>query len=142
VRQTQASSIADGVNASFKSVVERRVANARKELEASVASEAAPETPTPTPLRRRRGIGGRMEPTRTSKQASLSVTAVKTAAKSNATLKNIEKMKGEEFLNQEDRGVAPAPRNRNIWCLGFTSAFLNRGYFRKKTDAKKNCLFR
>jgi len=82
-------------------------------------------------------------------------------------LKNIEKMKGEEFLNQEallrlarsklleiaddmaggsrwgtDRGVAPAPRNRNIWCLGFTSAFLNRGYFRKKTDAKKNCLFR
>ena len=139
VRQTQASSIADGVNASFKSVVERRVANARKELEASVASEAAPETPTPTPLRRRRGIGGRMEPTRTSKQASLSVTAVKTAAKSNATLKNIEKMKGEEFLNQEallrlarsklleiaddmaggsrwgtDRGVAPAPRSRKI----------------------------
>lgn len=37
VRQTQASSIADGVNASLKSVVERRVANARKELEASVA---------------------------------------------------------------------------------------------------------
>jgi len=44
-----------------------------------------------------------MEPGRTSKQASMSVVTggLKTAAKSNATLKSIDKLKGEEFLNQE-----------------------------------------